>query len=150
MPRLSRINRMDVRDTVNVLLRRRELDFDSDDLTASATTQTFDIGAALPAGAIILYGYVNVTTKFQDVGDTDTTTCSVGIKAADIDSIIDVADIKTVALTDATVGAKPAGFAGAVTLLLTVDSDVDVDTLTAGAATIVVLYVDPSDADLAS
>jgi len=131
-------------------VRRRELAITHADLDEADGQQDFDIGAALPAGAIVLYAYVDVTTKFQNAGDTDTTTCDVGVKAGTVNAIIDGADLKTVAKTDATIGAKPAGFFGAVTLQLRVDSDVNVDTLTAGEATVNILYVDPSDVAVAT
>lgn len=147
---LSRVNKAEYDRVRTIFIRRRELALTYASLTESDGSQDFDIGAALPAGAFVLGGYVNVATKFQNAGDTDTTTVDVGVKAGDVDSVIDGADLKTVALTDATVGAKPFGFYGAVTLQARVDSDVNVDTITAGAATIVVLYCDPADAELAT
>jgi hypothetical protein len=149
-PGLDRLNKLHNRDLYSARVRRKELALTAALLTDADTQQDFDIGAALPAGAIVLGGYVNVATKFQNEGDTDTTTVDVGVKGGDVDSIIDGADLKTVALTDATVGAKAFGFYGAVTLQARVDSDVNLNTITAGAATIVVAYVDPTDADLAT
>ena len=128
---MDRLNKLVARDKAQVRIQRRELALTAALLTDADQQQDFDIGAALPAGAFVLGAYVNVATKFQNAGDSDATSVDVGVKSGDVDSIVDGLDLKTTGYSDATVGAKPYGFYGAVTLQARVDSTVNLNTITA-------------------
>lgn len=150
-PGLKRLNALHDRDLYSARVRRRELSLGFADLTDADLQQDFDIGAALPAGAIVLYAYVDLTATFTG-GTISAMTCDIGVKGGDVDSIIDGADIFTsTGKSDATIGAKPAGFYGGSTLQCRVDAvGGNLDTADTGAMTIVILYIDPTDADVAS
>lgn len=146
----QRINRAKRDLNRGAIVRKQSLALLAADLTDGDTQQSFDIGAALPAGAILLGAFVDITTGFQNAGDTDTTTADLGIKGGDTDSIANDVDISTTGKTDATIGAKPSGFYGGETLSLEVNSDVNMDTITIGVLEVVAMYIDPADVQVAS
>lgn len=150
MYNLARTNRAKRDLNLGAIVRLRQLTVTYVGLTDADQQQDFDVGAALPAGAFVLGSFLDVTVAFQNVGDTDTTTADLGVKSGDVDSLIDGADLGTIAKTDATIGAKPQGYYGGSTLQLRVDSDVNLDTLTAGSVTVNVFYVDTDDVQVAS
>lgn len=129
------------------VIQKRVLTFGHADLTAAALSQALNLGAALPAGATIVgTPSVAVSAAFTD-GAGATVTLDIGT-AGDPNAIgtwdLDAAPI------DGQAGAYTPGiapgrlYAGATQLLATVTSDVNVDTLTAGAAVITVLFVMPA------
>lgn len=109
-------------------------------LTASATSQSFDFANALPAGAVILGVGIEVTTAFDD-GSTGVYTADLGISGGDVDGFLNGVDLEVEASHAVPQGAQPTGLVGAVTPALLVDAGaVDVDTTIAGALVATVLY----------
>lgn len=111
-------------------------------LTAAATTQAINFDAALPAGAVIVGHEITIDTAFSG-GGSSSATFDVG--GTDADAIVDGADVFTGAATPkaGTAGINPTGFLGGQTLKITVESDVNVNLLTAGDATVKVAYIVP-------
>lgn len=111
----------------------------------AVVTGTINLGTALPANARLLGAEINVATKVQNAGDTDTTTASVGTTASGKDE----AAIKDVSLkTTGTKGSGPTssatGYVGqsmsSEQAIVTIDSDVNLDTITAGSFTAKLFY----------
>lgn len=144
MPSLNRLNKaFDARP------KRRTLTVVVADLTASAVSQSFDIGAAMPAGAIIMGTWVDVATTFTG-GGASTTTVDVGVKAGTLDLLINGGDVFTATGRISTpIGAQPCGHYGAFTPTIKVISDVNVDTLTTGSLEVEIIYMDGDNTDVA-
>lgn len=128
------------------VVKSRTLEFGHADLTAAALSEALNLDAALPAGAMIVgVPSVAVSAAFTD-GAGATVTLDIGT-AGDPNAIgtwdLDAAPV------DGQAGAYTPGiapgrlYAGATQLLATVTSGVNVDTLTAGAAVVTVLFVVP-------
>lgn len=110
------------------------------DLTAAATSQSIDFAGALPAGAIVLGVGIEVTEAFDD-GGAGVFTADFGISGGDADAFLDGVDLETEAAHAAPQGAQPTGLVGAVTPALLVDAGgVNVNTATAGAAVVTILW----------
>lgn len=137
-------------------IKRTWLHISSVDLTAAATSQTFDFASQLPSGATVL----NVGRKVYELFSGGASTSAVVDfgDTANADRFIDNADIFTGATTGwvpetgATVGdgadtAVPFRLAAATTLRATITSDVNVDTLTAGRLSLCVSYFADEDPD---
>lgn len=108
----------------------------------AVTSGTFD-SAAFPAGARILGVESKVTTKVQNVGDTDTTTYALGTDTGGESAVFVAASAATTAGTLG--GDKGNGLdVGGKKLRMTLTSDVNFDTLTAGAFTITATYAVPA------
>ena len=111
------------------------------DASAAGTQKKIDFDAALPSDAFVLGAYVDVTEAFTD-GAAGTCTTDLGEKAGDEDGWIDGADL-TSAVDKLSVprGAQIPSIEDSVTPQITVDGSVNLNTLTAGAATYHVLYM---------
>jgi uncharacterized protein with NRDE domain len=114
------------------------------DLTDAAHTQAFVFDSALPATAVLLYAQVNVTQAYTD-GATGAFTADVGFNGGDTDAILAAADLAAIARVGAPLGVAPAGFVGAVTPVLTVNADVNVNTATGGTLTAEVYYFEAAN-----
>jgi hypothetical protein len=115
------------------------------DLTDTDQQQAFDFDAAVPAGAVVLTAYADVTIAFTD-GAAGTATADLGVKTADTDAMLDAADLSTaVAKVNGPKGVADSGHYGGVTLQITVDGSVNLDTFTAGAVTFYVFYIDSTN-----
>lgn len=117
------------------------LSLTDDDLTDADGSQSFDIGT-LPANAVLLGASITVTEAFDD-GAAGTFVADIGIKAGDTDSILDGAadNLGTIAVVASPLGVRPLGrYAGAPTIAVVVNSNVNVNTATVGAALIEVFY----------
>lgn len=112
------------------------------DLTDADQQQTVDFASALPAGALVLGTGANVTATFDDVGDGATLTFDLGIKSGDTDVWIDGGSLNAVAKVYGPAGVAPVGLVGAVTPSIIFDADVNLNTLTKGAATFYVAYLE--------
>ena len=108
-----------------------------------AKTSTVDIATPLPPNSRFEGTTINVTTRVQNGGDTDVTTCDVGI--------LGTADKFAKAVSLKTTGEKsPGAYTGvlkhrmngtsSVQLQLKLDSTANLDTLNAGVFTIEVFY----------
>lgn len=99
------------------------------DLTAAASTQAFPFAVALPATAVVLGVRFDVTIGFTD-GASGVFEGLLG-EAGRVDFMLDkgIATSGIVAALEA--GAL--GFVGAVTPILTISADVDVNTATVGS-----------------
>jgi len=103
-------------------------------------TGFIDFAAALPANAIVIGSYVNVTAIVDNVTDTATLTCDVGI-AGTINLLLDGVSLNGVAVLGAPLGTIPTGFKGPITVRVTIDSDVNLNTITKGSFTVHVVYI---------
>lgn len=112
------------------------------DLTDSDGSQTIDFDDALPAGAMVVGYGANVTAIFDNVGDTAGVTFDLGIASGDTDVWVDGGSLNAVAKVSTPSGTG-ASLVGAVTPSVIIDADVDVDTLTKGAAVFYVVYTEP-------
>jgi hypothetical protein len=116
--------------------------------TAAALTQTFDVGAVLPADSRIIAAEMRIATDFSG-GSVASATLSVGItgRTTDIFDAVNVftgATLLNVPSTAPTVGGVDpfAYYASASQLIATLTTTTaDVNALTAGALTVDVLYV---------
>jgi hypothetical protein len=128
------------------VLQVRTVQITTTELTASATSQAINVGAALPANAVVMAHEINLATVFSGGGATS---CTVDIGGTDADAIVDGHDIFTGAttgrLSGSTLGVHWCGVFTAEQLTATVTSDVDVDTLAAGDVTITVWFLLPTD-----
>lgn len=116
------------------------------DLTDADGSQDFNFASALPTGAIVLGGSINVTTAFTD-GAAGVFTADLGY-SGDVDSILDGASLAAIAHVATPAGVKESGYYGAITPRLTMLATVNLNTRTAGALTAYVYYLDPAgDAD---
>ncbi len=109
-------------------------------LTDADMQQTVDFDEALPAGAVVVGSGANVTAIFDNVGDTASLTFDLGIKSGDTDAFVDGGSLNAVAKVCTPNGVTPSGLVGAITPSIIVDSSVNLNTLTKGAATFYVLY----------
>lgn len=143
MPFMDRINK-----AFAARPKRRTLTITTADLTASAGSQSIDIGAALPAGACVIGAWLALATTFSG-GGASSCTADLGVKGGDTDSLIDGADLFTAAgEISSPAGVLPAGHYGAITPAVVIAADVNVDTLTAGSVTVNILYTEGSKADM--
>lgn len=113
------------------------------DLTAAATSETLNVGAALPANARI-YGFnIKLATPFSG-GGAAAVSVEVG-SAGDADAIVDGADLFAAAV-DGQASSAPAGiapykhFALSTQITATFTSNVNVADLDAGSVTIEIYY----------
>jgi hypothetical protein len=106
------------------------------ELTVSGAQQKFDFAAALPSDAFVLGAYVEVTTTVTD-GAAGTATIDVGPKTTDENAFLDAADVST-----ATGIVNVPNMHGGVTVTVTVDGTVNLDTMTTGDFTVHVIYQD--------
>ncbi len=123
---------------------KRSLALGHADLVDADGSQTFNLGAVLPANARIVGASVKLATPFTGGGAADVK-LDIGT-AGDPDAIVNAADLFAAAV-DGEASAMPSGIApnkhfvaAGAQLTATVDADVNVADLTAGAATIDVLY----------
>lgn len=112
------------------------------DLDESDGSQTLDFADALPAGAMVIGAGINCTAIFDNVGDSAGVTADVGISGGNTDGFIDGASLNAVAKVSDPTGTAMGGLVGAITPCVVVAADVNVDTLTKGAATAYVAYVE--------
>ncbi len=119
------------------LIGTRSLTILAADLTEADGAQTFNLGAALPAGAVVLSHNIDVTAAFTD-GVAGVFTLDIG--DTDVDAIVDGAALGTIANLHGPLGVQSGGRYGAVQLTATVLADVNVTTATLGAVTIEVFY----------
>lgn len=131
-------------DASSQLPQKHAATFTHADLTAASTSQALSFGSALPANARILSWNVKLSTAFTGGGAT---ACSVDVgSTGDADALIDGANLFAAAV-DGLASSAPAGvaphkhFASATQLSATFVSDVNVADLTAGSATIELLYI---------
>lgn len=114
-------------------------------LDAAALSQAINIGAVLPANAMILGANVAITTPTTGGGAAS---CTVDIgSSGDTDAIVDGADVFAAAV-NGMASTRPLGIApnklfvaAGAQLIATVTSDVNVSLLTAGSFTITVAFV---------
>ena len=111
-------------------------------LTALGAVMTgaVNVGTALPADAHVLGVNATVGTKFQNVGDTDTTTLDVGV-AGTVELHVKDASAKTTGSKAPNGATSWVGrAAGTEQVIATFDSDVNFNTLTAGSVVVTVFY----------
>lgn len=114
-------------------------------LDAAATSQTINIGAVLPANAMIVGSNVAITTPTTGGGSSS---CVVDIgTSGDVDAIIDGANVFAAAV-DGMASTRPLGIApdklfvsAGAQLIATVTGDVNVSLFSAGSFTITVAFV---------
>ncbi len=107
------------------------------DLTDADGAQTFNLGAALPANAVVFGHAITVTEAFTD-GAAGVFTLDVG--DTDVDAIVDGAALGTIAALHGPLGVQSGGRYGAVQLTATVLGTVNVTTATAGSALVEIFY----------
>lgn len=113
-------------------------------LNAAALSQAINIGAVLPANAMILGANVAIATPTTG---GSATSCTVDIgTSGDVDALIDGADVFAAAV-DGMASTHPLGIApnklfvtAGAQLIATVTSDVNVSLLTAGSFTVTVAF----------
>lgn len=110
-------------------------------LTDADTQQTVDFDSALPAGAMVLAAGANVTAIFDNAGDTANLTFDLGIKSGDTDGFVDGGSLDAVGKVSVPRGVAIPGLVGAITPSVIVDSSVNLNTLTKGAAVFYVAYL---------
>ena len=111
------------------------------DLTAAAGHQSFDFAAALPADAVVVGAYVDVTEAFTD-GAAGTFTVDLGVSGGTTDALVNGGDITTaIAKIGTPAGGAPRGWYGGTTFAVDVIGTVNVDTATAGALTAKIAYI---------
>jgi len=117
-------------------------------LTTAGSSQSFD-AAVIPENSIVIGCDIDVTEAFTD-GSAGTFTADVGVKAGDVDAVLDGADLTTaIARLDSPRGVSGLPsmlFLDGATMALKVIGSVNVDTATAGALTLSVYYINISDA----
>ena len=121
-----------------------------DDLTAAAVSESVEFDSAIPAKALILARWIDLDEVFAGGGAT-AATIDFGLKTTDADGYFDGEDVFTGASlgyksVPGTLGALVSGgaaeiYATAQTPIITVISDVNVDTLTSGEVWAYVAYV---------
>jgi hypothetical protein len=124
-------------------VQRRVVTVGHADLTAAAVSEAIAIGAPLPANAHILGASIALATPFSGGGATS---CVVDIgSTGDADAIVDGSNVFAAAV-DGQASTLPAGiapnkvFSSATQLNATFISDVNVAALSAGSATVEVLF----------
>jgi len=138
------MSHQDLRNAVDVsrAVKKASLAIGFADLTASATSQSFDFADVLPSGAIIIGVGIDVSIAFDD-GSTGVYTADLGISSGDTDAFLNGVNLEVAAAHAVPQGVQPTGLVGAVTPALIVDAGaVDVDTTIAGALEVSILYVD--------
>jgi hypothetical protein len=114
-------------------------------LTASAVSQVIaDPAGALPSGAVVIARQTNLSEVFAGGGASS---AEFDLGGTDDDAIADGVNVFTgaaLAKVAGTDGVLPAGDYGGQTLGVKVTSDVNVDTLTTGAAVVTFWFVLPS------
>lgn len=109
-------------------------------LTAAATSQSFNFASPLPLGAVITGVGIEVTTAFDD-GSTGVYTADLGISGGDVDAFLNGVDLEVMTSHAVPQGVQPTGLVGAVTPALLVDAGaVNVNTTIAGALVATILY----------
>lgn len=110
-------------------------------LTAAATSQAIAFGSDLPADAQIHSAKIDITTPFSGGGAANAT-ADVGENGGDTDGYIDGANVFTGAASPASAprGVLVPGQAASVTPVVTIASNVNVNTLTAGDILVTVYY----------
>ncbi len=83
-----------------------------------------------------------VSAAFDNVGDTASLTFDLGIKSGDTDAFIDGGSLNAAASVRTPLGVVTGGYVGAITPSVIVDADVNLNTLTKGAATFYIYYLD--------
>lgn len=114
------------------------------DLTDADTQQQIDFDSALPAGALVVGAYAQVTTAMSG-GSVSACTADLGIKSGDTDCFLDAVNIFTGAPSKASVprGVAVPGHHGGGTPTIIVDSTGDnLVNLDAGDVTFVLVYID--------
>jgi hypothetical protein len=125
-------------------IQTRTLTFGHADLTDADGSQTLNIGTALPANSMVIGVNIALATPFTG-GGAGSVVCDIG-SSGDADAIVANADLFAAAV-GGVVSSLPTGiapfkvFTSSTQLTATVDADVNVDLLTAGAATITVSFV---------
>lgn len=110
------------------------------DLTDADGSQSFNLGTALPANAIVIGHAVSISNIFDD-GVAGTFSVDIGLAGA-LDAICNGADLTTaIGELHGPLGARSGGRYQAVQLLATVLGSVNVDTATQGAAVFEVYYI---------
>ncbi len=122
---------------VSALVQKVSLTITDADLTDADGAQTFNIGSALPANAVVIGHAITVAEAFTD-GAAGVFTLDVG--DTDVDAIVDGAALGTIAALHGPLGVQSGGRYGAVQLTATVLGTVNLDTATAGEVTIEVFY----------
>jgi hypothetical protein len=106
-------------------------------------TGTVNVGAVLPTNARIIGAEVNVTTKVQNVGDTDTTVIDVGV-SGDTECVVKDVSLKSTGRKGDGPAGDSTGYPGqrqsAAQLIATITSDVNLNTITAGALVVDVFF----------
>lgn len=127
-------------------LREHVVTLTTDDLTASATTQTIEL-LSLPKGSLVWGAVMMLTTAFDDSGSSSLTV-QVG-DGADPNRFVSAAQVH-VDGTEVAAAALPStdvpyayATADTVDILFTSGTD-DLDTYTAGQLTVVIYYTDPT------
>lgn len=127
-------------------IQKRVLTFGHADLTDADGEQSLNLGTALPAGAMVLAVNVALTTPFTG-GSASSVLLDIG-SSGDPDAIVANCDLFAAAV-NGMASSLPAGiapfklFTTSTQLLATVAADVNVAALTAGAATITLLFTVP-------
>jgi len=135
--------RLDV-DYTSVRVQERSLQVTVADLTSGTTSQTFNLGAPLPANAQILGAELQLAAPFGTVAAT----CVADIgSSGDPDAIVTAADILAAAV-DGQASTRPPGiapnkrFASATQLQLTITADAALNLLGIGDMTARVLFAE--------
>lgn len=143
-PHVATLAESSVLADAGVSLQKRTVTIGHADLTDADTSETENIGAALPANARILGVSLHTVTAFSG-GGTGSLTVDIG-SAGDIDAIIDGADLFA-AVVDGQAATRPLGIApnklfaaGGAQLTATFVTDTTLAAFTAGAVTIDVLF----------
>lgn len=110
------------------------------DLTDADGAQTIDFDAALPTGAVVIGAGANVTEVFDNAGDTASCTFDLGIASGNTDGFVDGGSLNAIAKVGTPCGTDLGALVGEITPSVIVMADVNLDTLTKGAAVFYVLY----------
>jgi hypothetical protein len=132
-------------DTVSLELKEATLTVGHADLTAAATNEQIDFAAAMPANAVVLGSYLEITTLFSGGSVSDCTT-DIGVSSGDVDAIMAAVPTFTADPTGNINGPKGIaldGHYGGVTLAVNVVTTGDnVVNLSAGSVTAHIFYID--------
>lgn len=119
------------------------LNFSDTDFAVAATTLNLDRAAfLLPADALLVGTALNVATAFTD-GATGTLKVDLGISGSSTIYLVGATNnlgAATGRINGGTAGAQIPGFVGATQVRMTFTSNVNLATMTAGKATITLLY----------
>lgn len=144
-PHVARIATSAVLSDAGITLQKRSLTVGHADLTDADTSQTLSIGAVLPANARIVGVSIHNATAFAG-GTVSALACDIGT-SGDVDAIVDGADLFGT-VVDGQAATRPLGIApnklfasaGAQLIATIVSTGDNLVNLTAGAATIDVLF----------